>query len=159
FGWTEAEALGQNPCQLLHSVLSEPLENVAEKTFSGGYWEGEIIQTARDGRQITTLATGSLARDDEGRPRGILHTYTDITELKRVERELAKANEDLDDYACNLEAAVRDRTAHLQETIAELEGVSYSLSHDMRAPLRAINSFSQIILAQAQDKLGPFEKD
>src|SRR5207244_1923346 len=97
--------------------------------------------------------------DEKGNPQGILHTYTDITELKRVEQDLAKANEELNDYACNLEAAVHERTAHLQETIAELEGVSYSLSHDMRAPLRAINSFSQIVLATADERLGPTEKD
>jgi PAS domain S-box-containing protein len=159
FGWTEAEALGKDPCTLLRCLLPEPLERIVENIYRDGYWEGELIQTAKDGRRITALSTASLARDERGQPRGFLQTYTDITELKRVERELAKANEELKDYACNLEAAVRERTTHLQETIAELESVSYSLSHDMRAPLRAINSFSQIVLAQAEEKLGPLEKD
>lgn len=159
FGWTEAEAMGQNPCVLLQSVLPIPMEELTEQFNRDDYWEGEIVQKAKDGRELVVLATGSMARDEKGQPRGILHTYTDITELKRVQRELAKANEELSDYARNLEGAVQERTAHLKATIAELEGVSYSLSHDMRAPLRTINSFAQIILAEAGEKLGPLEKD
>ena len=83
----------------------------------------------------------------------------DITERKRTVQELAKAEEDLEDYARNLETTVARRTADLRATIAELESVSYSLSHDMRAPLRTIQSFSQIILAEAGNKLGPMEAD
>src|SRR6266480_2151041 len=83
----------------------------------------------------------------------------DISEHKRTERELAKAKEELEDYARNLETTVARRTADLRATIAELESVSYSLSHDMRAPLRTIQSFSQIILAEAGNKLGPMEAD
>lgn len=159
FGWTEAEALGKNPCELLKSVLPIPLEELNEKFNQNDYWEGEMTQTARDGREVMVRATGSMARDEKGRPMGVLHTYTDITRLKHFEHELAKANEGLGAYAHNLEIAVQERTAHLRETIAELEGVSYSLSHDMRAPLRAINSFAHIVLAEAGDKLGPLEKD
>lgn len=159
FGWSEAEALGKNPCELLQSIPSVPMHELTEVFNRDDYWEGEITQKARDGREVVVLATGSMARGEKGQPMGILHTYTDITELKRVQRELAKANEELNDYARNLELAVQERTAHLQETIAELEGVSYSLSHDMRAPLRAINSFAGIILAEAGEKLGPLEKD
>jgi PAS domain S-box-containing protein len=159
YGWTEDEARGQNPCELLQSVLPEPMEKVMEKFNRDDYWEGEIKQKARDGREVIVLVTGAAARDEKGQLRGILHTHTDITELKRAQRELAKANKELGDYARNLELAVRDRTAHLQETVAELESVSYSLSHDMRAPLRTINSFAQIILAEAGERLGSFEKD
>ena len=58
-----------------------------------------------------------------------------------------------------MEATVAERTAHLQQTIGELEGVSYSLSHDMRAPLRTIQSFSQIVLAEAGAKLSAMERE
>jgi PAS domain S-box-containing protein len=85
--------------------------------------------------------------------------FNDITRRKETEESLAKARSDLEQHARLLMATVAERTAHLEETIAELEGVSYSLSHDMRAPLRTIQSFSEIVLAEAGDKLGPPEKD
>lgn len=71
--------------------------------------------------------------------------FTDITEKKRA--------------AEHLERAVAERTAELRETVGELEGVSYSLSHDMRAPLRAIGSFSEIVLTEAEARLRPEEKE
>src|SRR6185369_976423 len=52
-----------------------------------------------------------------------------------------------------------ERTAELRKTIGELESFSYSLSHDMRAPLRAMKSFSQIVLGEYGDKLDPAGMD
>jgi signal transduction histidine kinase len=72
---------------------------------------------------------------------------TDITE-----RREAQAN--LREYAANLEKAVAERTAELRETVGELEAFSYSLSHDMRAPLRAIRNFTQIVLEDSGDAIG-----
>jgi signal transduction histidine kinase len=52
-----------------------------------------------------------------------------------------------------LEAKVRERTIRLQETVTELEAFSYSLSHDMRAPLRAIQSFTEIVVSDYGDRI------
>lgn len=82
-----------------------------------------------------------------------------LLEREIEKAELAKAHKELRSRAQDLEAMIAERTTHLQATIAELEGVSYSLSHDMRAPLRTIQSFSQIVLADAKEKLGPEEKE
>ncbi len=85
--------------------------------------------------------------------------FNDITKRKLAEQALARAKEELEAHARSLESLVSERTARLQTTIAELEGVSYSLSHDMRAPLRTIQSFSQIVLDEAGEKLGEEEVD
>jgi PAS domain S-box-containing protein len=66
-------------------------------------------------------------------------------ERKKSALALAEAKRQLEEHTRNLERAVAERTAKLRESIEELESFSYSLSHDMRAPLRAITSFSEIL--------------
>lgn len=64
---------------------------------------------------------------------------------KQAEQALREAQEKLSLHAENLERQVAERTASLRETIGELEAFSYSISHDMRAPLRAMQSFAHIL--------------
>src|SRR6185369_9441625 len=89
----------------------------------------------------------------------VVVTVVDVTERKRVELELRSAHELLADRAKHLESVVEQRTAKLQETIGELEAFSYSVSHDLRAPLRAMKSFSMILQEEAGPQLGDSAKD
>jgi PAS domain S-box-containing protein len=159
YGWSKGEAQGQDVFALLQSNFSEPFDDVSEKFRLQGSWEGEIVQTTREGKKVTVFARWTLERDKNGQPLRVLQTQTDITERIQAREALAKAHEKLSRHAADLEKVVAERTAHLRATIAELESVSYSLSHDMRAPLRTIQSFSQIVLAEAGEKLGPMETD
>jgi PAS domain S-box-containing protein len=80
-------------------------------------------------------------------------------ERKKSALALAEAKQQLEEHARNLERAVAERTAKLRESIEELEAFSYSLSHDMRAPLRAITSFSEILESRFGELIGRDGKD
>jgi PAS domain S-box-containing protein len=82
----------------------------------------------------------------------LLGIAVDITGQKDIEEELEKERS-------NLERRVAERTAQLQTTISELEAFSYSLSHDMRAPLRAMEGYTQLLRNILSEKLGPKELD
>ncbi len=82
----------------------------------------------------------------------------DISERKKAERALASAQDELSRHAAQLEAHVAERTARLRETIGELEMFSYSVAHDMRAPLRAMEGFAQLLLEDSAGELTPEAK-
>jgi signal transduction histidine kinase len=69
-------------------------------------------------------------------------------ERERAEKNLQEAQGQLRRYAALLEDRVAERTEHLQETIRSLEGVCYHIAHDLRAPLRAMEGYSKILLSQ-----------
>ncbi len=84
--------------------------------------------------------------DEAGRPLRSLGTVQDISERKRAEQALRQLN-------LELERRVEARTAALAEANRELEGFAYSVSHDLRMPLRALDGFSKILLQDYSDRL------
>jgi PAS domain S-box-containing protein len=89
----------------------------------------------------------------DGRLIGAAHILRNVTERVRTQNALREAKAQLERHASELQRAVADRTAALTETVHELEAFSYSLSHDLRAPLRAMRGFSEILQAEYSSRL------
>ncbi|MBM4235795.1 MAG: PAS domain S-box protein, partial [Firmicutes bacterium] len=85
-------------------------------------------------------------RDENGKPLRMIGTHTDITDRKLAEDEVFKLN-------AELEQRVKERTAELEVTNKELASFAYSISHDFRAPLRALNAFSANLTDKYSDQL------
>lgn len=82
----------------------------------------------------------------------LLGVAVDVTERRRAEERLLQANDLLDHR-------VTERTAELRDSIQELEAFSYSISHDLRSPLRAMRGYAELALAEGGEQLSPVGKD
>lgn len=114
--------------------------------------EGEFeIMTNDGGRRIWDFSSTQLKTSPDGR-RMILSMAADVTDRKEAEQMLRSLN-------VELEKRVQERTAHLTAVNKELEAFSYSVSHDLRTPLRAVDGFSQAIFEDYHDKLDDIGRD
>ena len=92
YGWTAAEAVGQNAHKLLCTGFPVSLAEVEAALQRDGEWTGDLRHRARDGREVVVTARKVLRRDADGRPVAVLEPLTDVTEARRVERERRRAD-------------------------------------------------------------------
>jgi PAS domain S-box-containing protein len=110
-----------------------------QRVFREGWVQDyELEIRHRDGHFTPVLYNASQYRDEEGSAMGVFAAARDITERKRAEEEIRKLNE-------SLEQRVRERTAELEAANQELQAFTYSVSHDLRAPLRHVDGFSKLL--------------
>lgn len=141
FGYAAAEMIGQSITRLLPPErLNEEVQILARLQGGERVDHFQTVRMRKDGVRIDVSLTISPIRNKEGEIIGASKIARDVTELKAAQSKLEA-------HAAELETRVQERTIKLRETVAELESFSYSLSHDMRAPLRAIQSYTEVVLA------------
>lgn len=126
YGYAASEALGQTSHQLLRTIFPSPLSKIRAVLESTGEWTGEIRQRTKAGQDLLVESRWGLLKAN-GRSL-VLETNRDITQRRRFEETILRKNKDL-------------------------ETLLYVTSHDLKEPLRAIESFSVLIQERYTDRL------
>jgi PAS domain S-box-containing protein len=100
----------------------------------------------KDGRILWGRVTATFLRDAEGKPQRTISVVEEITARKEAEAALESANRRLARQAEALERMVAERTAKLQHSLQDIEGFCSSIAHNLRAPLRAMSGFTQVLM-------------
>ena len=142
YGWSAEQAVGKASHDLLKTIFPSTLEHIGADVSRDGRWQGDLTHTTRDGSQVIVSSRWALRQSEPGRPAAIMEINNDITERRQVEVQLRKSNDELD-------ARVIERTRDLEAVNKELEAFAYSVSHDLRAPLRHLAGYTQLLQKNA----------
>ena len=151
--YSREELLGRDHRLINSAYHSKAFIRELWTTISNGkVWKGEFKNKAKDGSFYWVDTTIMPFLNEQGKPRQYVAIFTDITERKAHEKQTRQIN-------VELEQRVADRTAQLQAANQELEAFSYSVSHDLRAPLRHVLGFVEMLRQDAgatlsEDSLG-----
>lgn len=159
YGWSREEVLGKVSYELLHTKFLQPIGEITEELNRTDRWTGELIHTKRDGQLVSLLVRKVMDRDEQGNAVAILEYMTDITERTKTEAALREARASLTEHAGQLEGLVTVRTAELTASNQQLEAIVYSMAHDLRAPLRAMQGFSAMLVDEASTALSENGRD
>lgn len=152
FGYSAHEAIGQ-PVTLLIPPERQHEEPVILNRIKHGerVEHFETVRVCKDGSLLDVSLTISPIKDATGRIVGASKILRNITERKRTEEALAAARSELAERANKLEQVVARRTAELREANKHLEAFVYSIAHDLRRPVRAMQGYAHVLL----DEYGP----
>lgn len=140
-GYDRDAILGKRASDMLTKERFAEIVPNFQRAFSG-----ETITTQLSRNGIDLLVRFVPLRNQLNQIYAIMTVATDITHLKETEREIAEMN-------ATLETRIAERTNQLEMTNKELESFSYSVAHDLRAPVRAMSGYAGMLREDYQDKL------
>jgi PAS domain S-box-containing protein len=145
YGWSETDARGKVLHELLMTRSTMSPGDVDDVLKREGRWNGELVQARSDGNRVVAESRQVLVHNPTGSS-AILEINRDITERRNDHERIQQLNKDL-------EQRVKDRTAQLEASNKEMEAFAYSVSHDLRAPLRGIDGWSLALLEDCGPQL------
>lgn len=122
YGWPAADALGRNAAELLRTRFPLPLSEIDAGLRHSGRWEGEVVQSRRDGMELTVISRWAQQRGAGGERMATMVTNTDISERKRAEDALLRTQAELSHVA----------------RIVTLGELTASIAHEINQPLAAV---------------------
>ena len=160
-GYKKNELIGKDLSSVYNIEQMKKLKDTEELMLKKGSWTGEITHSRKDGSIFPTLTTKSLLRDSRGQPIATLTISTDITEQKRMQKELQK-------YSQQLEKTVKTRTRQLKETeeqlvkserLATIGELAAMVGHDLRNPLTGIAGATYYLKTKLSPKMDKKAKE
>lgn len=138
FGYKAAEIIGKPMTAIVPPEKLPEEAEILRRLHEGlPFEERDSVRLTKDGRRLHVSVSVWPVRDAENHVIGAASTLHDITEHR--------------EQSARLEATVAARTAALQATIAELEAFTYTVAHDLRAPLRGVHRYSELLLEKFRD--------
>lgn len=138
YGYDAGEMVGSSILRLLSPDRPDEERQILENAKRGETRLYETVRIRKDGKPVDLSLAVSPIRDVQGNVVGVSSIARDITERKRAEEQILRLN-------AELEHRVQMRTAELTAANQELEAFTYSVAHDLRAPLRHIDAFTRIL--------------
>jgi PAS domain S-box-containing protein len=143
YGYSATEAVGQSVAILAPPLGKDEIRDILERIGKGERVEHyETRRMRKNGQRIDVSLTISPVKDSTGKVVGASTIGRDITDEKRAEAEIKALN-----------ITLRERIAELDTTNKELEAFTYSVSHDLRAPLRHVDGFSKLLVEKHRAEL------
>jgi PAS domain S-box-containing protein len=151
YGYAGEEVMGRNPQDVLHTEYPIPLEEIERTVEATGRWEGDLVQTAKDGRRFVVASNWGALYGEDGRMVGLLEINRDATERVLLDEARARASAEAE----RTRLSQRTLRAQRLESLGQLAG---GIAHDFNNLLAVIAGYASVLtcaLEDLEDELPP----